>query len=44
MTQKDPKLAKDIAKKLYEDLKQKQNEKLIPNQDKFNKAFDEIFK
>jgi hypothetical protein len=44
MDKKEPKLAKDLAKKIYDDLKKKQNEKLIPDIMKFNKTFDEIFK
>jgi hypothetical protein len=40
MDKKEPKLAKDLAKKIYDDLKKKQ----IPDIMKFNKTFDEIFK
>lgn len=43
-TSKEPKQAKDIAKQLYQNLKQKQDEKHIPDLMKFNKSFDEIFK
>jgi hypothetical protein len=41
---KEPRRAKDIAKQIYDNLKQKQDEKLIPDMMKFNRTFDEIFK
>ena len=43
-TSKEPKQAKDVSKQIYQNLKQKQDEKLIPNLDIFNKSFNEIFK
>lgn len=43
-TSKEPKQAKDVAKVIYDKLKQQKNEALIPDVMKFNKSFDEIFK
>lgn len=40
----DPKKVKELSKQRYNELQEKKDEKLIPNLERFNKAFDEIFK